>query len=232
MPRKGRFYVAGLPVHVVQRGNNRAPIFFDERDYRAYMKWLKAAAEKYGCEVHAYVLMTNHVHLLVTPEDETGVSRMMQYIGRYYVPYINHTYGRTGTLWEGRYKSSLVDADGYFLTCSRYIELNPVRAAMVSHPREYVWSSYAVNAEGKVDTLVKPHPLYTSLGANEKARQQAYEALFEAHVDDVALSEIRASWQTGTPLGNDRFREEIESVLGKKIGQSRRGRPPKSLKGL
>ncbi|MDQ7001329.1 MAG: transposase [Ghiorsea sp.] len=220
-----------MPVHVVQRGNNRAPIFFDERDYRAYSKWLKAAAEKYGCEVHAYVLMTNHVHLLVTPKDETGLSRMMQYIGRYYVPYINHTYGRTGTLWEGRYKSSLVDTNGYFLTCCRYIELNPVRASMVSHPREYIWSSYATNAEGKIDTVVKPHPLYTSLGANEKARQQAYEALFEVHVDDVELSEIRASLQTGTPLGNDRFREEIEGILGKKIGQTRRGRPPRLLKG-
>ncbi|MDQ6955224.1 MAG: transposase [Mariprofundaceae bacterium] len=229
MPRKSRFYIAGLPVHVVQRGNNRAPIFFDESDYRAYLKWLKDAAKKYCCVIHAYVLMTNHVHLLLTPEDEMGVSRMMQYLGRYYVPYINHTYGRTGTLWEGRYKSSLVDADGYFLMCSRYIELNPVRASMVSHPREYAWSSYAANAEGKVDVLVKPHYLYTSLGTNDEERQQAYQALFRVHIDDAELSGIRASWQTGTPLGNDKFREEIEGILGKEIGQSRRGRPSKGL---
>ncbi|MDQ6988720.1 MAG: transposase [Mariprofundaceae bacterium] len=232
MPRKRRFYVAGMPVHVVQRGNNRDPIFFDDGDYRAYLSWLKEAALKYHCKIHAYVLMTNHVHLLVTPEDEMGVSLMMQYVGRYYVPYINHSYGRTGTLWEGRYKSSLIDADAYFLTCSRYIELNPVRALMVAHPREYVWSSYAANGEGKLDEVVTSHALYHALGATDEERKLAYAALFSVHIEAAELLDIRASWQTGTPLGNDRFRDKIEGVLGRKVGQSRRGRPSKSLKGL
>jgi len=140
--------------------------------------------------------------------------------------YINRKYGRTGTLWEGRYKSSLVDADGYLFACCRYIELNPVRAAMVNHPSAYVWSSFAANAQGSDDVLISPHPLYLRLGANEKARQAAYQDMFKAHIDDD-LANIRASWQTGTPLGNDRFREQIESVIGRKVGQSRRGRPTK-----
>jgi len=227
MPRKGRFYVAGLPVHVVQRGNNRQPIFFSESDNRLYLSWLKEASEKYGCSVHAYVLMTNHVHLLVTPEDSTGVSRMMQYIGRYYVPYINHTYSRSGTLWEGRYKSSLIDAEDYLLVCSRYIELNPVRASMVAHPSEYRWSSYGANADGKPDAILNPHALYLALGFTDNERCSAYRDLFRAKVNDEMVSAIRASWQTGTPLGNDRFREQIESVLNRKVGYSRRGRPTK-----
>jgi len=232
MPRKSRFYVAGLPVHVVQRGNNRQPIFFGESDNRLYLSWLKEASEKYGCSVHAYVLMTNHVHILVTPEDSTGVSRMMQYIGRYYVTYINRTYGRSGTLWEGRYKGSLIDAEDYLLVCSRYIELNPVRASMVAHPSEYGWSSYGANAEGKPDAILNPHALYLALGATDDERRSAYRDLFRAYVDDGVVSEIRASWQTGTPLGNDRFREQIESVLNLKVGYSRRGRPSKAWKGL
>jgi len=227
MPRKPRFYVAGLPVHVVQRGNNRQAIFFDDADYRAYLKCLHEAAQKYDCAIHAYVLMTNHVHILVTPENVDGVSRMMQYVGRRYVPYINHRYQRSGTLWEGRYKSSLIDADGYLLACSRYIEMNPVRASMVKHPSGYTWSSYGCNAEGEADKLVQPHALYMALGDSEASRRQAYQGLFQAHVDDKDMADIRASWQTGTPLGNDRFKEGIEEVLGKKVGQNKRGRPVK-----
>jgi len=232
MPRKPRFYISEVPVHVVQRGNNRDPIFFDEADYQAYLKWLKEAAKKYCCKIHAYVLMTNHVHLLLTPNDESGVSRLMQYIGRYYVQYVNHTYGRTGTLWEGRYKSSLVDSERYLLTCSRYIELNPVRASMVSHPGDYPWSSYAANAEGAASSIIEAHELYKALGATVEARQNVYKGLFDLHIDDVELSDIRASWQTGTPLGSKRFHEKIEETLGRKVGQSRRGRPVSSRKGL
>jgi len=206
MPRKRRFHIAGMPVHVVQRGNNRDPIFFHDADYHLYLKWLKEASTKYHCKIHAYVLMT-----------------------RYYVPYINRVYGRTGTLWEGRYKSSLIDSVGYFLTCSRYIELNPVRATMVSHPSEYTWSSYAANAEGKPNPIVEPHALYISLAATDKERQSTYRELFKAHIAAAELTAIRASWQTGTPLGDSRFREEIEGMLGQKVGQARRGRPTKGL---
>jgi len=228
MPRKNRFYVAGMPVHIVQRGHNKQPIFFDQHDNDLYLSWLKQAADKYKCSVHAYVLMSNHVHLMVTPTDSTGVSRMMQYVGRYYVPYINHTYGRSGTLWEGRYKSSVIDAENYLLICSRYIELNPVRAGMVAHPVDYPWSSYAANAEGGDDSILNPHDYYLALGATKSTRCSVYRDLFQTTIDERLVSDIRASWQTGTPLGNDRFREQIETVLKCKVGYAHRGRPVNS----
>ncbi|MFC1537183.1 transposase [Pseudomonadota bacterium] len=225
MPRKPRFYVAGLPAHIVQRGNNRQAIFFDNADYSAYLNWLKEAAEKYRCQLHAYVLMTNHVHMLATSEKPDGISRMIQFVGRHYVPYINHAYGRTGTLWEGRYKSSLIDEENYLLICMRYIELNPVRAGMVNHPGEYRWSSYHANAEGVSDSLLTPHNQYLALGHSGAEQTDCYRELFKAHVEEKVMSGIRAAWQTGTPLGNDRFREEIEKVLNQKIGHNHRGRP-------
>lgn len=225
MPRKPRFYVPGVAVHVVQRGNNREPIFFEEPDYSAYLGWLKEGAERYQCEVHAYVLMTNHVHILATPKDKTGISQMMQYVGRRYVPYVNHTYGRTGTLWEGRYKGSLVQDEGYLLACMRYIELNPVRAGMVKTAASYRWSSYACNASGRKNELIKPHETYLALGKDEVSRRAAYKALFRHHMGEETMEEIRSAWQTGTPLGNNRFREKIEKTLKLKVGYARRGRP-------
>ena len=137
MPRKPRFQLPGIPAHVVQRGNNRQAIFFDDADHRAYLSWLHEGLKRYGCELHAYVLMTNHVHFLLTPDTRDGISRLIQYVGRHYVPYINHSYGRTGTLWEGRYKASLVQEEHYLLMCMRYIEMNPVRAQMVRSPAQY-----------------------------------------------------------------------------------------------
>ena len=137
MPRKPRFKLIGIPQHVIQRGNNREPCFYAEEDYRRYLDDLQECASKFDSRIHAYVLMTNHVHLLVTPMTEHGISQMMQALGRRYVYYVNKTYKRTGTLWEGRYKSSLIDSDRYLLTCMRYIELNPIRACMVIHPGEY-----------------------------------------------------------------------------------------------
>lgn len=226
MPRKPRFYVAGVPVHVVQRGHSREPVFLEDGDYQAYLGWLKEAAQRYGCAVHAYVLMTNHIHLLVTPERKDSVTLMMQYVGRRYVPYINVTYGTSGTLWEGRYKASLVQDEHYLLTCMRYIELNPVRAGMVRSPGHYRWSSYRTNAAGHAQTWVTPHAEYRALGRTATSRQEAYRALFKAHVDDpVELNVIKAAWQTGTPLGNDLFKEKIERKLKCKVGQARRGRP-------
>ncbi len=228
MPRKPRFYVPGMPVHLVQRGNNRQAIFFDVEDYQAYLGWLKEAAEKYSCQIHAYILMTNHVHLLVTPEQSDGISKMMQYIGRYYVPYINHTYCRSGTLWEGRYKASLIDEDSYLLTCMRYIEMNPVRANMVDHSADYTWSSYHANAEGKDDGLIMQHDLYLALGKNNEERHEHYLKLFKTHLDEGLMTGIRAAWHSGTPLGNNRFREEVEQVLNQKVGYDHQGRPKKN----
>ncbi len=196
MPRKPRFYVPGVPVHVVQRGNNRQAIFFEDNDYQAYLSWLKEGAERYLCSIHAWVLMTNHVHLLVTPTDQDSISRMMQFVGRRYVPYINHTYRRTGTLWEGRYKSHLISDETWLLVCYRYIELNPVRAAMVESPTEYRWSSYKANALGELDALIRPHPRYLELGIDKHERCQAYRALFRHHLDDEKLHDLRSSLQT------------------------------------
>lgn len=148
MARLPRFFLPGQPQHVILRGNNRTEIFCAEADYRFYLGKLRLACEKHGCDIHAYVLMTNHVHLLLTPQEEQSVGKALQMLGRYYVQFFNHRYQRTGTLWEGRYKATLIDTEAYLLTCMRYIELNPVRAGMVAHPSEYPWSSYGYNALG------------------------------------------------------------------------------------
>lgn len=225
MPRKRRFFLPGVPVHVVQRGNNRQAVFFDEDDYRVYMDWLGAAAREQGCAIHAYVLMTNHSHLLMTPTQPEAVSATLQALGRRFVPYVNRRYGRTGTLWEGRFKASVVQEEDYLLACYRYIELNPVRAGMVERPENYPWSSYHAHALGAHDTLLSPHPLYLALGAAAPERQAAYRGLFPAALNTHLLRDLRACLQTGTPLGNDRFRAQIEQALGTRVGYNRRGRP-------
>ena len=229
MPRKQRFFLADVPAHIVQRGRSRQPVFFGENDYRAYKGWLGEAALRYDCAIHAYVLMTDHVHILATPKSRDGISRMMQYVGRRYVPYINKIYGTSGSLWEGRYKASLISDDQYLLVCMRYIELNPVRAAMVARPEDYSWSSYQANGQGKTDQLVTPNQLYMRLGSTEQMRQSTYQRLFSAHLQEIQLRDIRSAWQTGTPLGDDRFRQKVERNLNLKVGQNRRGRPKRAL---
>lgn len=171
-------------THIVQRANNREDFFFDDSDYYSYLEWLAVGAIKYDCQVYAYVLMTNHVHILASSDKKDGISRLMQYVGRYYVPYINHTYGRTGTLWEGRFKSSLIQDDQYLLACMRYIELNPVRASMVGNAKEYPWSSYLHNVYGKKNALITHHSVYLSLGKTDAERRAAYRALFKHHQED------------------------------------------------
>jgi len=225
MPRKLRFYLPGIPAHIIQRGNNRQAVFFCDEDCCAYLGWLKSGARTHGCAIHAYVLMTNHVHLLVTPQQRDSISRLMQYVGRHYVTYINHHYGRSGSLWEGRHKGCVIAQDGYFLACGRYIELNPVRAGMVMHPGEYRWSSFRGNALGEADGLLAQHDVYRALGRSASERQHTYRALFRTALDPEQIHDIRATVQTGTPLGNDRFREQIEQALGCKVGQARRGKP-------
>jgi len=216
--------VPGLPTHLVQRGNNRQEIFLEEADYRAYLYFLDEARKRYFCAIHAYVLMTNHVHLLLTPRDETSVSRMIQNVGRRYVPYVNKKYGRTGTLWEGRFKASTVERKNYLLACYRYIEMNPVRAGIVGHPGNYVWSSYRSNALGNTASLLTPHAEYLQLGTSLSERTRHYRAIFES-VRGEQESDIRAYLQSGTPLGNDDFRHQVEAVLSVRVGQVRRGRP-------
>ena len=225
MPRKGRFFLPDLPVHVVQRGNNRQAVFFDETDYRIYLDWLNDAVSAHGCAIHAYVLMTNHIHLLTTPSDAAAIGQTMQALGRRFVPHINRRYGRSGTLWEGRFKASPVQDDAYLLTCYRYIECNPVRAGMVAAPAAYPWSSYRANALGEANRLLRFHPLYLALGPCEAERQAAYRDLFATEIDPASLNAVRTCLKTGTPLGNDRFRAQIEQALGVKVGYSARGRP-------
>ena len=225
MARKPRFNLVGIPQHVIQRGNNREPCFFSEVDYFRYLDDLKKSAEKYNCRVHAYVLMTNHVHMLVTPMKDYGVSDMMQALGRRYVCYINKTYHRTGTLWEGRYKSSLVDSDDYLLTCMRYIELNPARANMVEHPGEYKWSSYQVNAQGSYSRFIEGHPTYIELGVNDEQRQLVYRELFRDHIDDEMLHEIRDSLNHELVLGRSYFKDKIEEMTHRQTRLREPGRP-------
>ena len=225
MPRKRRFYQPGVPVHVFQRGHNKAAVFFDDQDYLAYLRFLKASADALGCLVHAYVLMTNHVHLLITPMAANDISFLFQGIGRHFVPYINKTYQRRGSLWEGRHKGHILESEDYFLICMRYIEMNPVRAGMVEHPAQYRWSSYAANAQGIDNAIIQPHEVYLSLGKTPEARQAAYRGLFTTAIHPDELELIRASLHSGTPLGNDRFKQQIESVVGSSVGFSQRGRP-------
>lgn len=171
MPRRSRVHLDGVPLHIVQRGHNREPCLFYEDDYASYLYWLEKALRETGCALHAYVLMTNHVHLLLTPRKAAAVPRLLMSLGRRYVQYINRTYKRTGTLWDSRYNSSSVQADWNLLLCQRYFELNPVRVAMVDDPAHYRWSSYRHNGLGQADSRLTVQPLYEGLGRDEKERQ-------------------------------------------------------------
>ena len=228
MARLARLNIANVPQHIIQRGNNRQAVFFCDDDYLVYLNKLKEYAEKYGVAIHAFVLMTNHVHILATPSSETGVSKLMQSLGRYYVRYINQTYQRSGTLWEGRYKSTLVDTEGYLLTVSRYIELNPVRAKMVRKPENYPWSSYHHNALGTEIQLITEHPCYQALGRSKPQRQKAYQKLFTDRIPVLTLEEIRTKTNKGWVLGDDRFKAEIEKMTDRRVEPKPRGGDRKS----
>jgi putative transposase len=228
MARHGRYFLANQPLHVIQRGNNREPVFFHESDYRQYKEWLQEAADAYGCAVHAYVLMTNHVHLLVTPAAPDALPRTMQSLGRRYVRQVNRLYQRTGTLWEGRYRAAPIDSDEYFFSCCRYIELNPVRAGMARHPRDYVWSSYRAHAEGKHDPLAVEPPIFRRLGNTAIERRKSYRNLFRQPLAEKFLDDLRAATNGGWALGNDRFKQKIAKALGRRVTPLPAGRPPKS----
>ncbi len=227
MPRKPRFFLPNVPVHMIIRGNNRQSVFIETDDYLAYQRWMKEGSDVCNCQIHAYVLMTNHVHILLSADKPSNISKFSQSLGRKYVPYFNHKYGKSGTLWEGRFKASSIDSEYYLLACYCYIEMNPVRAGMVSDSKDYLWSSHLANAYGARDELLSAHSLYLRLGATKKARQMNYRDLFSEEIGSDLLSEIRHSTQTGTPLGNKKFRDKIEALLQVKVGYSRRGRPRK-----
>lgn len=227
MPRPLRLDVPGVAQHVVQRGNDRQPCFFAEGDYLRYRTDLRELVLREGCTVHAYVFMTNHVHLLMTPTRSGAVGRIMQSLGRRYVRHVNDRYHRTGTLWEGRFKACLVDGGDHLLRCYRYIELNPVRAAMVAQARDYPWSSHHANAFGDHDGLVSPHPTYLALSSDPQQRQQAYRDLVAEAMKPEQVDGIRAHLQRQHAYGTDRFRAAIEAQLGRTAGPQKIGRPRK-----
>lgn len=216
-----------MPQHVIQRGNNRSVIFLAHADYRFFGDCLRAACDLHGCQVHAYAFMTNHVHLLMTPATASGIADVMQSVGRRYVRRFNDTHQRTGTLWEGRYKATLVDTEHYLLACYRYIELNPVRAGLVRAPRDYCWSSYRANALGGRDPLVTPHERFHALGGEARSRQGAYRALFSDELPDSTLDAIRDATNTGWALGTKRYRDEIAALLARRTQPAPQGRRPR-----
>ena len=199
-------YLPGVPCHVIQRGNHRDATFFAEQEYQFYLACLEDAARRYGLAIHAYVLMT-YVHLLATPEHKESVGLTMQSVGKRYVQYVNRVYHRTGTLWEGRHKASLVDAEGYLMACGRYIELSPVAASMVENPADYRWSSFRCNAMGSDDPRVTRHELCNRLGATQEERQACYLHPFDHGVDLDEIKRIRTAAEFSMPLGSDRFKE-------------------------
>lgn len=225
MARLQRISPLGIPQHIIQRGNNRQVCFACEQDMAFYASLLDEYSKKFSVAVHAWAFMTNHVHLLATPLETNGISHMMQAVGRRYVRYFNWTYRRSGTLWEGRFKSSLVQSEMYLLQCQRYIELNPVRAGMVSDPADYVWSSYQCHALGTIINMSTPHDEYLHLGDTESARQAAYRALFSSHVDEVLVNNIRLAVNKGLALGGERFKDEIEHMYRRRVRPARMGRP-------
>ncbi len=226
MARLGRYFLPDQSLHVIQRGNDRQAVFFKPDDYARYRDWLIVAAGEYGCAVHAYVLMTNHVHLLVTPSDAQSLPRTMQSLGRRYVRYINWAHRRTGTMWEGRYRAAPIDSDAYFLNCCRYIELNPVRAQMVAHPRDYPWSSYRAHADGAKDPLASEHRLYRTLGRSAADWQKAYRELFRGALPVAFVEALRAATNGGWALGGERFKRQIAKMAGRRAAPLPKGRPP------
>jgi putative transposase len=225
MPRPPRrLLLPGYPLHVLQRGHNRARVFESDADHVFYLGLLQEYSQRHGCAVHAYVLMTNHVHLLISPPEVRCMSEMMRGINQVFVQRVNRHQGRCGSVWQGRPKACLVDSSSYLLNCYRYIELNPVRAAMVASPALYPWSSYSANASGRVSELVKPHRTYLGLGATAESRRAGYRGLFDETLTEEQLGRIRTSVTQGWPLGDDAFIHELES-LGIKATPDRPGRP-------
>lgn len=225
MARRPRLDLPGIPQHVIQRGINRSVCFFDEVDYVTYLQFLNLARRKADCRIHAYVLMTNHVHLLVTGNQIRSIAVMMQSLGRCYVRYINQQYRRTGSLWEGRYRSTLIDSERYLLACYRYVELNPVRSRMVENPADYSWSSFRHHVNERADPLIEDHEIFLSIGRTAENRARSYRALCERKLDPASLDEIRSKTNRGYVLGSEKFAKQIEAALRRRVTPGKPGRP-------
>jgi putative transposase len=224
MPRQPRLVLPGVSLHVIQRGNNKAACFLADNDYLCYLTHLHEISERHQVRIHAYCLMTNHVHLLLTPESRGGCPNLMRDLGQRYVQYFNRQHNRTGTLWEGRFRSCIVESARYVLACQRYIELNPVRARIADQPLAYRWSSHAASLGLRADPFLSPHPDLLALAADSDGRRAAYSQLFEDVLDDEVIAEIRAATQASLPLSSPGLRAEL-LASGEKVAHGKSGRP-------
>jgi putative transposase len=229
MSRRARLSVAGIPWHIIQRGNNRSACFYSEEDYLFYLEQLLQQSRMFGCAIHAYCLMTNHVHILLTPETTDSAAQMMKNLGQRFVQYINRTYRRSGTLWEGRFKSCLAQSENYALTCYRYIELNPVRANIVRHPKDYPWSSFSINGKGQHSNLVTPHSSYLALGETKSERLTTYSRLVDYPLEERVIKRLRDATNGNYAFGDNRFEIEIEQALQRRVTPAKAGRPRKGI---
>lgn len=232
MPRASRLILPGVAVHIIQRGNNRNACFDQDSDYLMYLAHLRQLAEKHECAVHAYCLMTNHVHLLMTPGAAGACTALMRDLGQRYVQYFNRRHDRTGTLWEGRFRSCVVESARYVLGCYRYIESNPVRARMVDHPTGYLWSSYAMNSGMRTDPLICAHAEYSALASDPERRHSAYRGLFDQDLDFSLLHAIRDATNGDYPLGSEGFKALLFASLGRRTERQKAGRRAKSPHGV
>ncbi len=231
MARLQRSNPVDIPVHILHRGNNRQACFKENVDYTAFLWWLREYSEKYMVEIHTWALMENHYHLLCTPKVEDGLSRMVQALGRQYVRYFNRQNKRTGTLWEGRYRSCVVQPKNFLLEVYKYIELNPVRAELAISPEEYIWSSYRINASGKPSALCKPHVEYLKLGENKSDCAENYKLKCEIGLGNNRLKEIRKCINKGLAFGDEEFKVEVEKMTGRRQRALKSGRPFGGFKG-
>ena len=227
MARLPRIHLPNLPAHVVIRGNDRKAVFASERDRIFFHRCLLEASKRYRLAMHAYVFMTNHVHLVATGEHALSLSRSIQMVGRRYVSYFNYRYGRTGTLWEGRFRSCPIQSDRHLLACHRYVEMNPVRAGIVNAPGDYVWSSHRLLALGKCDDLITPHPIYVGLGTDGETRRRRYQQLFDKRLSPGTLRRIRDALNAGLALGSREFCRQLEQQSGRRVTTAKMGRPTK-----
>jgi len=226
MPRRPRLVAADIPLHIIQRGNNRNCCFFTDSDYLVYLDLLRHGATTARCRIHAYVLMSNHVHILASPEHQSAPGTMMKALGERYVQYVNQRYKRSGTLWDGRFKSCLVQDETYLLVCHRYIELNPVRAGMVTNPGLYPWSSHRCNAYGNADPTITPHPIFTSLGKDNFSREHAYRGLFAEPLKDPDIAHLRDATNYNYTFGSTGFSETMAKLLGRQVARIASPRRP------
>jgi putative transposase len=218
----------GVPVHVIHRGNNRQACFYEENDRSFYLFHLRRLLRKTACSLHAFCLMTNHVHLLLTAAAACGCSQLMQGVAQLHSQYVNRNYGRSGSLWEGRFRSCLVQSEQYLLACYRYIEANPVRAGLSRHPRDYEWSSYRTNAEDELDPSIGPHDEYLRLGPTAATRRKAYVELFQVDPKYWRIEEIREATNGNFALGDAQFKRRLALQLGRRVDRGSPGRPSNS----